>query len=99
MSEEEEVAAAGLVVVLVQKAREQDDGIRRTFERHKNMGVTFTSGDESNMKARGSRGTSHSSVCADQAAALKSFLFLYPFNTQGIHSCRQQARRECCTGC
>jgi hypothetical protein len=60
---EEEVAAAGLVVVVVQKAREQDDGIRRTFERHKNMGVTFTSGDESNMKARGSGGTLHSSMC------------------------------------
>ncbi len=41
MSEEEEVAA-GLVVVLVQKAREQDDGIRTTFERHKNIRVTFT---------------------------------------------------------
>jgi hypothetical protein len=85
VSEAEEVAAR-LVVVLVQKAREQDDGITRTFERHKNMGVTFTSGDENNMKARGSRGTSHSSMCADQAAALKSFLFLYPFNTQGIHA-------------
>ncbi len=86
MSEEEEVAAAGLVVVLVRKPREQDDGIRRTFQRHKNIGATFTSGDESNMKARGSRGTSHSSMCADQAAALKSFLFLYPFNTQGIYA-------------
>ncbi len=57
------LAVAGLVVVLVQKAREQDDAIRRTFERHKNMGVTFISGDESNMKARGSGGTSHSSMC------------------------------------
>jgi hypothetical protein len=38
------------------KQSEQDDGIRRTFERHKNIGVTFTSGDGSNMKARGSRG-------------------------------------------
>jgi len=32
------LAVAGLVVVLVQKAREQDDAIRRTFEKTQEHG-------------------------------------------------------------
>ncbi len=56
-------------------------GLEEPLKDTRTLGVTFTCGDESNMKARGSRGTSHSSMCADQAAALKSFLFLYPFLT------------------